>query len=278
MHFKTLKEKCEYFRGLADYRLLPNNYVIVMLDGHTFSRMVKKKYKLPFDANFMKYMDLTAKYILENVQGAKLAYVQSDEISILLTDFDTPVTDSYFGYRLCKLQSIIPSMAAAKFNQLVVLGEIHDRSYDNCLFDSADTIYRISDAEELIKNYKPVDFDCKAWSVPSYQEAFNWFLYRQHDCVKNSKQQTAQTYLPHKALLNLTTDEQIEKLIVEKNIDWAQYSDGEKYGRIIYKEPKEETKEINGEMVTYERNTWTVHGATPFDSEDNIIRTLIPQR
>lgn len=271
MHFKTLKEKCEYFRGLTDYRLLPNNYVIVMLDGHCFSRMVKKRYKLPFDERFMRYMNETAKYLLQNIQGAKLAYVQSDEISILITDFDTPETDSCFGYRLCKMQSLFASMAAGKFNQLVAIDLIKENEgkFDDIPFGSV---------SDVVYDMEPAAFDCKVWSVPSYNEAFGWFLYRQHDCTRNSKQQAAQTYLPHKALLNLTADEQIEKLIVEKNIDWAQYSDGEKYGRIIYKEPKEETKEINGEMVTYERNTWTVHGATPFDSEDNIIRTLIPQR
>ena len=93
MHFKTLKEKSEYFRSITDYRLAPNSYVIAMLDGHCFSKMIKKRFKLPFDADFMHYMDETAKYLLQNIQGAKLAYVQSDEISILITDFDTPETD-----------------------------------------------------------------------------------------------------------------------------------------------------------------------------------------
>ena len=121
MHFGTLKEKSEYFRGLTDYRLTPNSYVIAMLDGHCFSQLVKKHYNLPYDKNFMYYMDETAKYLLQSIQGAKLAYVQSDEISILITDFDTPETDACFGYRLCKMQSLFASMAAGKFNQLVAI-------------------------------------------------------------------------------------------------------------------------------------------------------------
>ena len=97
MKFQSLKEKCEYFRSLSDYKLVPNSYVIIMLDGRSFSKMIKNKYKKPFDETFIDMMNETAKYLLQNVQGVKFAYVQSDEISILVTDFDTPMTDSPFG-------------------------------------------------------------------------------------------------------------------------------------------------------------------------------------
>ena len=40
-------------------------------------------------------MNNTAKYICGHVQGVKTAFVQSDEISFILTDFDTPETDSF---------------------------------------------------------------------------------------------------------------------------------------------------------------------------------------
>lgn len=271
MHFNTLKEKQEYFRGLTDYRLTPNSYAIVMLDGHCFSKLVKKKFKLPFDGKFMYYMDETAKYLLQNIQGAKFAYVQSDEISILITDFDTPETDSCFGYRICKMQSLFAAMAAAKFNQLVAVDLIKEREgiYDDVPFGTvADDVYEMNLAT----------FDCKAWSAPTYNDAYGWFLYRQHDCTRNSKQQAAQTYLSHKELLKLNTDEQIEKLKNEKGIDWNEYTNGEKYGRIIYRIETDCEKEINGSTIEFKRNVWTAVGSQPFDNEDNIIRTLIPQR
>lgn len=278
MHFETLKDKCEYFRSVTDYHLVPNSYAIVMLDGKNFSRLVKNKYELPFDKKFMRIMDETAKYLVKNIQGAKLAYTQSDEISILITDFDTPETDAPFGYRLCKMQSVYAAMAAGKFNQLALLNEIKGRAYDYCLFDSEDTIYRIPDVVELIENEKLAEFDCKAWSVPDYNTAFCHFLWRQNDCVRNSKQQAAQTYLPYKELLKLTTDEQVAKLLETKDIDWNNYTDGEKYGRLIYKEEKLLNGVINGEEREYMRNVWESHPASPFGEEDNIIKKLIPQR
>ena len=98
MVFKTLKEKCEYYRSLTDYKLIPNSYVIAMVDGHCFSKLIKNKFKKPFDEEFINAMNETAVYLCENIQGAKLAYTQSDEISVLITDFDTPMTDSFFFF------------------------------------------------------------------------------------------------------------------------------------------------------------------------------------
>ena len=73
MYFKTLKEKCEYYRSLTDYKLVPNNYVLAMVDGHCFSKVIKNKFEKPFDDTFINMMNETAKYLCENIQGAKFA-------------------------------------------------------------------------------------------------------------------------------------------------------------------------------------------------------------
>lgn len=279
MHFTTLKEKCEYFRSIADYRLTPDSYVIAMLDGRAFSKLIKNKYKKPFDNDFIDMMNKTAEYLCKNIQGAKFAYTQSDEISILITDFDTPETDAPFGYRICKLQSILASMAAGKFNQLALFNEIKSNSYNTTLTDCEDTIYSVEDCLNIIGSAKLAEFDCKVWNVPDYNTAFCHFLWRQNDCVRNSKQQAAQTYLPHKELLNLDTDKQIAKLKEEKGIDWDNdYSRGKKYGRLIYKEEVECTAEILGEEKSFMRSKWFAHPATPFAEENNVIKTLIPKK
>ena len=57
MYFKTLKEKCEYYRSLTDYKLVPNTYVLAMVDGHCFSRVIKNKFDKPFDDMFIKMMN-----------------------------------------------------------------------------------------------------------------------------------------------------------------------------------------------------------------------------
>ena len=258
MKFDTLKDRMEYFRSLTDYRLMPNSYVVVMVDGRGFSKSVKKLFEKPFDDKFISMMNDTAKYICEHVQGVKTAFVQSDEISFILTDFDTPETDSFFGYRLCKMQLIIAGMASTVFNDLYI---------ENILSLPASQ----EDIIQIIRQKPKFHFDCKAWNVPTLNDAYAWLLYRQNDCIRNSKQQAAQTYLPKKSLIGKNTDEQVQMLLHEKNIDWNEYDGGKKYGRIIHKtQVLKETP--NGKCI---RNIWVVNNAIPFEECKEIIQDYI---
>ena len=242
---ETLKEKCEAMRATTDYRLPKKTYAMVMIDGKNFSRLIKNHYEKPFDDKFINMMNEVAIYVCKNVQGCKFAYTQSDEITFVLTDFETEETSAFFDYRLCKMLSIIPSLATAKFNQLVTLN----------ILDSQESVI---EAKEIIDNMKLAQFDCKVWDAQTYNNVFAYLLWRQIDCVRNSKQQTAQTYLSHKELLGKDTDEQIRLLLEKKGIDWNKYSDDKKYGRFIYKEQIE--KPIpNGETCL--RNVWLAHDA-----------------
>ncbi len=274
MKFNSLKDKCEYFRSLADYKLTPNSYVIAMLDGHSFSKLIKNKYKKPFDERFMGYMDKVAEYICAKLQGAKVAYVQSDEISILITDFDNPDTDSPFGYRLCKLQSLLAGMAAARFNQLVLQDTFIDYHSTHGLLSIEGNKYPYDDFYAMVESQKLAEFDCKVWNVPDWNTAFCHFLWRQNDCTRNSKQQAAQAYLSHKELMGKSADKQVELLKDKFGIDWNNYTDGQKYGRIIYRTQETYVDQVSG--LDYVRNYWRTHEATPFGNEDSAIRTLIP--
>ena len=263
MYFKTLKEKCEYYRSLTDYKLVPNTYVLAMVDGHCFSRVIKNKFDKPFDDLFINMMNETAKYLCENIQGAKFAYTQSDEISILITDFDTPMTDSFFSFRLCKMQSLIAAMATAKFNQMYAKLAEDYKGFGLKKFD--------------MKEYPTCTFDCKVWTVPNANDAYAWFLYRQTDCIKNSKAQTAQTYIPHKDLVKLTADEMIIKLKDEKGIDWNTFENGKKYGRVISKVETHMEKDLpNGQHIEFVRNVWTPVDAVDLKDDNEWLRQLIP--
>lgn len=248
MKFDSLEDRMLYLRSMTDYKLIPNSYVMIMLDGKNFSSKIKKTFKLPFDFDFIDLMDRTAAYVCSQVQGSKFAYVQSDEISILLTDFDTPLTDAYFDLRLSKLNSIIASIATSFFNREIV----------KLKAKNATTVQEMLD---ILNETHLYQFDCKCWNLMNFNDVFGWFLYRQNDCIRNSKQQAAQTYVPHRQLLNKNTDEQVEILKEKCGIDWNNYSDIEKYGRFIYKEMLESTREMNGETITYNRNYWLHHPA-----------------
>lgn len=268
MRFKSLEDRMNYYRGLTDYKLMPKSYVLVLVDGRSFSHSIKNNFKKPFDDDFIRMMNETAKYLCENVSGCKFAYVQSDEISLVITDFENENTESFFGFRLTKMLPIIASLATAKFNQLMAdyrIGQITGNSAS-----AGDTVQMCRD---VINNIDLYQFDCKCWNVPTYNDVFTWFLYRQIDCIRNSKQQTAQTWLSHKQLMNLDSDGQFKLLEIDRNISWEKdFNDGEKYGRFIYR--VEEEFEYKGERTnpnipaTYTRHYWKVFNGFRLMDED----------
>lgn len=268
MEDMTLKDKCYFYQKRRNYSVDTDKYVIAHIDGRSFSKMVKNKFEKPFDEQFVYLMNETACYLASNVQGVQFAYVQSDEISLIIKKTE-PDGDIFFGGRLCKMQSIIASLATAKFNQLMMVYNITKNNYFFTREDTADTIYDIVDAVDIITNSPLYQFDCKVWDVDNANDAMAWLLFRNIDCIRNSKQQTAQTYLPHKELVGLHTDEQITLLKERHGVDWHRYEDGLKYGRFVYRESAMFQKEINGKIVEFERNAFAVHNGFDLTIEEN---------
>lgn len=267
MDFKNLKDRMLYYRSLTDYKVMPNCYTLVMLDGRSFSKLIKKKYKLPFDDSFIATMNTTAQYICQNVQGALFAYVQSDEISILLSN----ECDTFFNGRLTKMLPNIASMAAGKFNQIMMLRDLYSILHDGLELSRMEVI-------KTLYKHKLVEFDCKIWNVPSFNDVYAWFLYRQNDCIRNSKQQSAQTYLSHNVLFHKNVDEQIKLLEEKKGINWeTEYNDGKKYGRFIYKEMKHMNVYVEKlkKDVPCDRTVWGCYPAFKLQEEKDKFSSLI---
>lgn len=261
-----LGDRMKALQSLRDYKLDKKEYVLCHIDGRAFSKLIKHNFELPFDDKFIDFMNQTAIYLCKSIQGCKLAYVQSDEISLLLTDFSKEETGNFFQYRLCKLQSVIASLATGEFNRLWYCDQI---------------INNPSDAVDIISSRKPVQFDCKAWNVYEYNDAFAWFKFRQNDCIRNSKQQAAQTYVkPKKKLVNLSSDQQIELLKNEYGIDWNEYSNGKKYGRLIRRRVYEAEGEnpIIHEQAMSIRHKWVAEDAPIFTNEYFEDNELIPKK
>lgn len=226
---QTLEERMLGYRSSTDYRLEKNLPVLIMVDGRSFSRQVKNRFKLPFDQEFINIMNKTAEYVSKNIQGCKFAYTQSDEISFYVDCSKREEETPFFEYRLSKILSIVSSMTTSMFNYLM------SNEFPEPLYQ----------------------FDCKAWNVPTQNDVFAWFLYRQIDCIRNSKQQAAQTYISHKDLMGKNTDLQIKLLLEREGIDWNLYNPGEKYGRFIWKEEEKYYNEKLG--VEYLRSVWKAH-------------------
>lgn len=262
----TLKEKSKFFQERRNYLIDTDKYILVHVDGRSFSKMVKNKFRKPFDDNFIEMMNQTAVYLCENVQGCQLAYVQSDEISLLIKK-NNPEGDVFFGGRLCKMQSIIASLASAKFNQLMMIYNITGE--DGTCDVYMDNTEIVDEIVNVIHDSPLYQFDCKVWDVDSANDAMAWFLFRNIDCIRNSKQQTAQTYLTHKELIGLDTDKQIELLLNKTNVDWNTFDCGKKYGRLVYKKEFDVETTINGKTIQYKRNRFEASDGFDLTNPDN---------
>ena len=199
--------------------------VIIRVDGRSFHNYTKYLQR-PYDLKFMEDMDQTALYMCQNITGAKLAYVQSDEISVLVTDYDTIHTESWFDGNLQKFCSISAGLATAKFNNL----RLQRKCYQ----------YDLEDAFKVIEQSQIADctlatFDSRVFVIPDDEEVVNYFYWRQLDATRNSIQMAGQAYFKHGELMNLNRDQIQEKLFTEKDINWDKYPVGFKRGRAVKK-------------------------------------------
>jgi len=153
-------------------------------------------------------MQETTRLLCSNIQGAKLGYTQSDEISLLLTDFDDIATDAWFDGNLQKIVSVSASMASAFFNCLRVKRGVQK---DVAIFDS------------------------RAWTTADPWEAYNTFWWRQKDCTKNAVQMVARSLASHKECANKNISE-LNELIFQKGKNFNDYPNDCKRGAFIYKD------------------------------------------
>lgn len=207
------------------YKLPRRGYTIIRIDGkafHTYTKGLER----PFDKGLIKDMNLTAAHLCKNIMGCKLAYVQSDEISLVLTDFDTHETQAWFDNNIQKMVSIAAAMATAKFNQLRMLRKSTESDGEHPPMDLL-TTYEIDKINFAM-------FDARVFQVPTKNEAINYLIWRQQDAVRNSIQLVAQSHYSHKELHKKNTSE-LQDMIHDKGDNWNDYSPRQKRGSVIRK-------------------------------------------
>lgn len=254
-HCSIMKRMKENYESRSKFFLMRRNPIIIRIDGkafHTFTKSLNK----PFDDGLIEDMIETTKYLCENIQGAKCGYVQSDEISILITDYDNLDTSAWFDYNLQKICSVSASLATSKFNQL--------RSF-RYLKENRD-IHKDAGVSPIfeINIITLANFDSRVFSIPK-EEVNNYFIARQKDAVKNSISMLAQSLYSHKELHKKNGNE-MQELCFQKGHNWNDLSFSKKRGSFIIKHTS------NTEGV---RSFWYKEEETPEFTKNKIIETLI---
>lgn len=226
-----LDERMKKYEYVTRHYLMCRTPVIVRIDGkafHTFTKGMKK----PFDHIFMESMQDTMKYLCENVQGCVLGYCQSDEISLLLIDYDTLETSAWFDNNISKIISITSSLASVYFNQQFYINLV-DYRVKNYKSKNRDVEYE----NRLLANISSLPiFDSRAFNL-SKEEVNNYFVWRQQDAIKNAIQMIGRAYFTHKELEN-KNGKDIVDMLDNIGINYHSYSTSEKRGTCCIKTNK----------------------------------------
>lgn len=213
----------------AHRAVLPRRtYTLLRVDGRAF-RTYTRGATRPFDEAFMADMDAVAEALCAEIAGARFSYTQSDEISVLYTDFDSAGTEPWFGGVVAKQLSVAASLATAVLNER--------RPGGRALFDAR--LFTLSDPVEVA----------------------HYFRWRQRDAVRNSIGRAAQNHFPHERLHGVSSGGMRELLRSEAGVDWNDYPDGCKRGRIAVRRSGErETTHVDprtgAEHVTAAVRSW----------------------
>ena len=189
--------------------------VIIRLDGkafHTFTRGLKR----PYDEIFHKTMNQTLQYLCENIQGCKFGYTQSDEITLVITDYDTLTTDGWFDYAVQKICSVSASMATMAFNKF----------FEKYCFEYIDAVMALQDFDIEEKYLDTLDekigiamFDSRCFNIPE-EEVTNCLIWRQQDATRNAIQMLGQCNFSHKELQGKSCNDIQDMLMMHKDINF----------------------------------------------------------
>ncbi len=199
----------ENYENRYRFKLSRRTPVIMRLDGKAFHSLTKSCEK-PFDEDFSDCMEGAVFALVKDIQGAKCAYQQSDEISILLTDFDSLATEAWLDYNIQKMTSISAGLASVVFTYWW-------HAIKGC---SGRGI-----------------FDSRVFNIPE-SEVCNYFVWRQKDWLRNSIQMLGRAHFSHSEMNNKTNDD-VHEMLHAKGINWAKLEPKWKNGMFVYKQDRE---------------------------------------
>jgi len=220
--------------------LPPRMPAVLRVDGrafHTFTR----GFDSPFDGIIEACMDRVATALCEEIGTARLAYGQSDEVSVLLVDYANLGTEQWFGGRRSKMESTAASIATAAFNEALHEAWLSSLNPDRSRF--------------LRSKLFRAHFDARVFPVPT-DDAINYFFWRQRDAVRNSVLTAGQASLPRRQMHGMKCDD-VKVALAELGRPWEELPVRRQRGFAVARAPSSRTT-----------SAWTIDREPPVFGED----------
>lgn len=260
-----------FYENIPKTRLMRRVPVAIRLDGkafHTFTRGFQK----PFDFVLMDTMQRTMKYLCENIQGCVFGYTQSDEITLILVDYQKFTSSAWFDYEVQKICSISASMATMAFNRFFAqeVDKWGVETFGLEWYEGGTNDPEVANSPEwkLAEIYsKAIDkgamFDARCFNIPK-EEVTNLIYWRQLDATRNSIQMVGQAHFSHNELQDKTCNMIQDMLMTKYGINWNDFTTPCKRGTACIRAGKKVTENIKREPQ-------------PF-GEDRVTTTIIEER
>jgi len=250
----SLGDRIKAYERASERYLLRRVPLICRLDGshfHSWTRGLGR----PYDDNLKLCMEYAAYAVCSEISGARFAYTQSDEISILVIDYQELNTEPWFGYRGNKVESVAASICTAGFNTAA-----------------------LKYLPEQVARRGFATFDARAFSVPK-EDVVNAFLWRQEDCSKNSISSLAQAHFSHKELDCKNSSDKQDMLMLQKGVNWDDVPTHYKRGTALYKVQVESPNPVDSTAPAVIRNRWITDYEMPILTQDRsyVERWLDPE-
>jgi len=179
-----LSKRMRGYESCFRFNLIKRMPVIIRVDGETFHSYTQGC--TPFSEIISNAFDYAICQTIQNMQGFKVAYTQSDEVSFLLTDFDTINTTPWFDNKYHKLVANPASKMTGYFNEFIqTVHNIYSYPFPHDL--------------EVLMDRRPATFSCLAFNMPK-DEVSNYFLERALDNRRNSISKFARMFFSDKQL------------------------------------------------------------------------------
>ncbi len=246
MYNDALCDRMKGYENVSRTYLMRRMPVIIRLDGkafHTFTRGFRK----PFDDVLNRSMQNTMLALCRNIQGCVLGYTQSDEITLVLVDYQKLTTDAWFGYGVQKCASVAASMATLYFNIMFndSILNYYEPTEEACrahsiLWEGKETLTpeekAILDYMHALKTaqFNGALFDARVFNVPK-EEVCNCLLWRQNDATRNSIEMVGHVFLGHKKMIGMSCNQVQDELLSRYNINWNNYPTKYKRGSCCIK-------------------------------------------
>ncbi len=213
----SLGDRIKAYERVYQPVLTPNSPLIIRIDGKAFHTWTKG-FERPFDERLINCMINAARDTARHMQGFRLAYTQSDEVSFLIRDTDSREAQGWFGYDLNKIVSVSASLFTAYFN--------------------SEASWRFPGL-----GLGPAFFDSRVFVVPA-DDVPNVFVWRQQDWHRNSVQMLARAHFSHAQLTGKKMAD-MHDMLYGVGVNWAQLDSRLKNGTFISKDGNTSNDPLN---------------------------------